>query len=226
MGRTDHETWAFIFLAIPSFENILSLQSQSSDSEISIGTELIPQTAAAINAGTVYYHLSIQYFDTNAPASSASIKSPSLRAGWISGELGTSDPMLRWDVNSVTQWNTTWEAGVWHNIAYAIDFAAGSVAFYHSTGADDLIITVPAVSLSASSNGEDFHVGVLELPRDEYTDTTDDIYFSGVYVERGDLTASVAGPDGAANVSHLLPLQRQQQLLRSYLTTARQHLRL
>ena len=76
------------------------------------------------------------------------------------------------------------------------NFSSGSVAFYHSTGSDPLTLTVPAVSVSASSNGEDWHLGVLELPVSGQADTTEDFYFSGVYVESGSLTTSVAGPGG------------------------------
>ncbi|TVY16044.1 hypothetical protein LARI1_G004922 [Lachnellula arida] len=169
-------------------------------------TELIPQTSAAINSGKVYYHFSLQRTDTNAPSEFrehqiAFFEShfTELKSGWQSGASGTSDPLLRWDVSSTTQWNTTWEAGVWHNVAYGIDFSAGSVEFYHSTGADDLVLAHSAVSVSASSDGKDWHLGVLELPRDGYADATEDIYFSGVYVESGDLTTSVSG--GAANSS-------------------------
>lgn len=142
-------------------------------------TELIPQTTAAIGSGIVYYHFSMQRTDTNAPSEFREHQIcffeshfTEMKAGWISGESGTSDALLRWDVSSSTEWNTTWEAGVWHNIAYGIDFDAGSVAFYHSTGADDLVLAVPAVSVSASSNGADWHLGVLELPRDGYTDVS------------------------------------------------------
>lgn len=76
------------------------------------------------------------------------------------------------------------------------DFSAGSVAFWHSTGSDDLTLTVPAVSVSASSNGEDWHLGVLELPVTGQAEATEDLYFSGVYVESGSLTTSAAGPGG------------------------------
>lgn len=76
------------------------------------------------------------------------------------------------------------------------DFSAGSVAFWHSTGSDPLTLTVPAVSVSASSNGEDWHLGVLELPVSGQADGTEDFYFSGVYIESGSLTTSVAGPGG------------------------------
>jgi hypothetical protein len=144
-------------------------------------TELIPQTSAAIGSGQVYYHFSMMRSDTNAPSEFrehqiAFFEShfTEMKAGWISGESATSDALLRWDVSSSTEWNTTWEAGVWHNIAYGIDFSAGTVAFYHSTGADDLVLTVPAVSCTASSNGADWHLGVLELARDGYTDADEE----------------------------------------------------
>jgi len=166
-------------------------------------TELIPQTTAPINSGSVYYHFSIMHSATNAPSLFKEHQIcffeshfTEMKAGWISGEPGTSDPLLRWDVNSVTQWNTTFTAGVWHNVAYEINFSSGSVAYWHSTGSDPLTLTVPAVSVSASSNGEDWHLGVLELPRTGYPDTNEDLYFSGVYVESGSLTTSVAGPGG------------------------------
>jgi hypothetical protein len=171
-------------------------------------TELIPQTDAAVNAGTVYYHFSMMRSDTNAPSEFrehqiAFFEShfTEMKSGWQSGASGTSDPLLRWNAASTTQWNTTWEARVWHNVAYEINFDAGTVAFYHSTGADDLALAHEAVTVSASSDGKDWHLGVLELPRDGYTDATEDIYFSGVYVESGDLTTSVAGPGGVAAVA-------------------------
>lgn len=43
-----------------------------------------------------------------------------MKAGWISGESGTSDTLLRWDVGGVSKWSVTWDADVWHNIAYEI----------------------------------------------------------------------------------------------------------
>lgn len=164
-------------------------------------TELIPQTTAAINAGTVYYHFSLMRMDANAPATTREHQMAffeshftEMKAGWILGEAGTTDAMLRWDVSSASQWNTTWAANEWHNVAYEIDFTTGTVGFWHSTGGDDLTQVVAPVSASASSNGADWHVGVLELPRDGYNDTTEDIYWSGVYIETGDITTSVSGP--------------------------------
>lgn len=167
-------------------------------------TELIPQTTAPINSGKVYYHFSIQKLSENAPSEFrehqiAFFEShfTELKSGWISGESATSNSALQWMVSGQSKWSVPWEADVWHNVAYGIDFAAGSVEFYHSTGADPLALVVEAVSVSTSSNGADWHLGVLELPRDGYADADEDIYFSGVYIESGDLTTSVAGPAAA-----------------------------
>jgi len=168
-------------------------------------TELIPQTTASINAGKVYYHFSIQKQEDNSPSEFrehqiAFFEShfTELKSGWISGQAGTSNPALQWFVSGQSKWSIPWEAGVWHNVAYGIDFDAGTVEFHHSTGSDPLSLVVDAVSTSTSSNGADWHLGVLELPRDGYADENEDIYFSGVYIESGDLTTEVSGPAGAA----------------------------
>lgn len=166
-------------------------------------TELIPQTTAAINKGKVYYHFSLMRSDTNPPAQTrehqiAFFEShfTELKGGWISGSAGTTDPLLRWCIGGTTQWSVDWEASVWHNVAYEIDFDAGTVGLWHSTGGDALVQTVAPMSASTSSNGADWHVGVLELPRDGYTDETEDLYWSGVYIESGTLTTTVSGPGG------------------------------
>lgn len=75
------------------------------------------------------------------------------------------------------------------------DFSANTVALWSSTGAAPLALTVAAVAVSTSSNGADFHVGVLELPNGD-ADTNEDFFFSGVYIENGSITTSVAGPGG------------------------------
>lgn len=74
-----------------------------------------------------------------------------MKYGLIDGEAGTSDPNLRWDIGGVSQWNMTWEAGVWHNIAYEIDFTGQTVGFWHSTGSDDLVQTIAPRAAAASS---------------------------------------------------------------------------
>ncbi|RDW60990.1 hypothetical protein BP6252_12373 [Coleophoma cylindrospora] len=165
-------------------------------------TELIPQTSAAIGSGKVWYHFSMMRSDVNPPSTFrehqiAFFEShfTEMKSG-ISTTGASSDSNLRWEVSSTSQWNTTWDAGVWHNVAYEIDFDANTVAFYHSTGANDLTLAVAAVSCTASSNGADWHLGVLEQPVTGQTDGTEDIYFSGVYIESGSLTTSVAGPGG------------------------------
>ncbi|KAI7652951.1 hypothetical protein KC318_g14569 [Hortaea werneckii] len=122
-----------------------------------------------------------------------------MKYGLISGEQGTVDKKLQWYASGESQWDVTFEAGVWHNIAYGIDFDAGTVAFYHSTGADDLELTVEDVSVDASSNGADWHLGVLRLQSGSAnSDGAEDWNFSGVYIESGDLTKSVSGPGGSS----------------------------
>ncbi|KAJ3579260.1 hypothetical protein NPX13_g1302 [Xylaria arbuscula] len=75
-----------------------------------------------------------------------------------------------------------------------VDFSRNTVGFWESEGANPLKQVVAPVSASTSSNGADWHLGVLELPRSGYSDTTEDFYFSGVYVESGTITTAVSGP--------------------------------
>ncbi|KAL1618307.1 hypothetical protein SLS54_007284 [Diplodia seriata] len=170
-------------------------------------TELIPQTTAAINEGTVYYHFSMMRKEENAPNAAHEHQVnffeshfTEMKYGLISGESGTQDTALQWFANSESQWNVTFDAGVWHNVAYEIDFDAGSVTFWHSTGADALTKTAGPVSVSASSNGADWHLGVLRL--DGNTDATaEDWYFSGVYIESGDLTKEIGSGSTSSSSS-------------------------
>ncbi|RDL37581.1 Cellulose-binding protein [Venustampulla echinocandica] len=167
-------------------------------------TELIPQTKAAIASGKLFYHFSIKRSNTNAPSiyrehqicffESHFVE---LKSGWISGASGNSDTNLRFYVGGQSKWNTVWDADVWHNVAYEIDFSGNKVGFWHSTGSDPLVQTVAPVSASTSSNGQDWHLGVLELPVSGRSDSDEDFYFSGVYIESGSITTSVAGPGGA-----------------------------
>ena len=121
-------------------------------------TELIPQTAAAINKGHVVYHFSMKRADVNAPSTALEHQVcffeshfTEMKYGLISGEQGTSDTNLRWEVGMQSQWNTTWAADVWHNIAYDIDFDKQTVGFWHSTGSDELKQVVEPKAASASS---------------------------------------------------------------------------
>jgi hypothetical protein len=167
-------------------------------------TELIPQTSKPIASGKVFYHFSIKREDKNAPALTrehqiAFFEShfTELKSGWLSGSPGVEDTALRWMVGGQTKWSTVWEAGVWHNVAYEIDFSANTVGFWHSTGSAALERIVAPVGASTSSNGADWHLGVLELPRSGYSDANEDFFFSGVYIENGSITTSVSGPGGA-----------------------------
>ena len=90
-------------------------------------TELIPQTTAAINKGKVYYHFSMMRQSTNPPSPNLEHQVcffeshfTEMKYGLLSSESGTLDTNLRWMVNQVSQWSTTFDPGVWHNIAYEI----------------------------------------------------------------------------------------------------------
>ncbi|KAK1769236.1 hypothetical protein QBC33DRAFT_513464 [Phialemonium atrogriseum] len=164
-------------------------------------TELIPQTTAAIASGKVFYHFSIMRKDTNAPSQNREHQIcffeshfTELKYGWISGEQGTSNPNLQWMTSQQSHWKVEWKPDVWHNVAYEIDFSGNKVGFWHSEGGDPLTQVVAPVSASTSSNGADWHLGVLELPRDGQSDSNEDFYFSGVYIESGSITTAVSGP--------------------------------
>lgn len=171
-------------------------------------TELIPQAsdASALTAGVLFYHFSLKREDTNSPSVArehqiAFFEShfTELKYGLASGASGSGDNTLRWMANSAEQWNVTMEAGVWHNCAYEIDFDANTVGFWYSTGGDELTQVVSPVSASVSSNGADWHVGVLELPVDGVADATEDLYFSGVYIESGDITTQFSGSSSSGS---------------------------
>jgi hypothetical protein len=75
------------------------------------------------------------------------------------------------------------------------NFSSNQISFWHSTGADPLVKTAGPFSGSTSSNGADWHLGVLRLPRSGNDGTgAEDWYFSGTYIESGTLTTSVASP--------------------------------
>ncbi|KAF3107448.1 hypothetical protein TWF569_007933 [Orbilia oligospora] len=163
-------------------------------------TELIPQTSAGINQGRVYYHFSVKRTNTNAPRADLEHQVnffeshfTELKYGLLSGASGSSDPTLKWCVSGQTKWSVTFDADVWHNVAYDIDFSANQVSFWHSTGSDPLVLTAGPFSVSTSSNGADWHLGVLRLPMNSDLQSSDveDWYFSGVYVESGSLNTQI-----------------------------------
>jgi hypothetical protein len=90
-------------------------------------TELIPQTKAAINKGTVYYHFSIKRSTTNVPSATNEHQIcffeshfTELKYGWVNGESGTSNTNLQWMVGGQSKWKVELVADVWHNVAYEI----------------------------------------------------------------------------------------------------------
>lgn len=160
-------------------------------------TELIPQTKNKINEGLVYYHFSVQHTSKNAPNAADEHQVAFFESHFTEMKFGGSlGNKLAWYANGQSQWSVDFKADVWHNIVYAIDFAKGSVTFYHSTGGNKLVKTAGPVSVSASSNGQDWHLGVLKLPGSGAA-KREDWRFSGVYIEKGALTTSVSGPGGA-----------------------------
>ena len=190
------------------------------NSDNMLRTELIPQTSAPINQGKAYYHFSMQHTGLHPPSPYEEHQVcffeshfTEMKYGLISGEQGTEDKKLQWMVNGVSHWSTVFRpselksidassivsfassTGIWHNIAYGIDFDSGSVTFYHSTGGKSLSKVAGPIAVSASSNGADWHLGVLRLPSStgRTNSAPEDWHFSGVYIESGGLTTSVSG---------------------------------
>ena len=121
-------------------------------------TELIPQSNAAINKGKVYYHFSVKRAGTNAPDAALEHQVcffeshfTELKYGKASGQQGAGDDQLHWAVGGQPQWNATFGEGVWHNVAYEIDFDAKTVGLWHSTGADALRQAVKGQTAATSS---------------------------------------------------------------------------
>lgn len=161
-------------------------------------TELIPQTTAAINKGKLFYHFSIKTTDKNAPTATNEHQLAFFESHFTELKYGgAANNKLQWHVGGVSQWAADLVADEWHNVAYEIDFDAGAVTFWHSTGSSALAKTAGPVKASTSSNGADWHVGVLRLPGSNDAPGAEDWFFSGVYIESGELTTAI-GAGGAA----------------------------
>ncbi|KAH7088921.1 hypothetical protein FB567DRAFT_321080 [Paraphoma chrysanthemicola] len=165
-------------------------------------TELIPQTSAAINKGKVYYHFSIKTSAENAPTTTNEHQVAFFESHFTElkyGGQGSANTKLQWHVGGVSKWDVELVADEWHNVAYEIDFDAGFVTFWHSTGSSALTKTAGPFTASTSSNGADWHLGVLRLPGNNDAAGAEDWYFSGVYIESGELTTSVNTAGGSAD---------------------------
>ncbi|TPR02096.1 hypothetical protein CAN33_0042595 [Aspergillus niger] len=165
-------------------------------------TELIPQmspssSASDLGSGHLYYHFSLSASSTNPPSSSSEHQIAFFESHFT--ELQYQDNTLKWNAGGDTHYSVELETGKWYNFAYDIDFDNQKVGLWASNGSDALTEVVSPVSASASSNGEDFHVGVLSLTGDG----TEDWFWSGVYIEKGDLTKSIG--DGSSSESSSNP---------------------
>ncbi|KEQ83197.1 hypothetical protein M438DRAFT_43453 [Aureobasidium pullulans EXF-150] len=158
-------------------------------------TELIPSTKAAINKGKKFYHFSLKRAAENAPDATAEHQVAFFESHFTELKYGVdgSDGKLQWMTDGKSQFDMDFDADVWHNVAYGIDFDAKTVEFYHSTGADELVSKAGPLSAAVASDGADWHVGVLK-----FSQTKEDWFFSSVYIEDGELTTSVSGPGGDA----------------------------
>jgi hypothetical protein len=165
-------------------------------------TELIPQTSAAINKGKKTYHFSVKTAAENAPVAANEHQIAFFESHFTELKYGGSSKSLSWCVNGVSKWDTPLVADEWHNVAYEIDFDAGQVTFWHSTGSAALEKIAGPEKVSAQSNGADWHVGVLRLPGSNDGTGAEDWFFSGVFVEDGDVTKEIgAGGQGSKPVA-------------------------
>ncbi|KAI4733941.1 hypothetical protein E4T50_15511 [Aureobasidium sp. EXF-12298] len=158
-------------------------------------TELIPSTKAAINKGKKYYHFSLKRGTENAPDTTAEHQVAFFESHFTELKYGVdgSNGKLQWMTDGKSAFDMDFSANEWHNVAYGIDFDASTVEFFHSTGGDKLVSKAGPLKASVSSNGADWHVGVLKFSK-----TKEDWFFSSVYIEDGELTTSVGGAAGGA----------------------------
>ncbi|XP_014553878.1 glycoside hydrolase family 131 protein [Bipolaris victoriae FI3] len=164
-------------------------------------TELIPQTKAAINQGKKFYHFSIKTSTENKPTATNEHQIAFFESHFTElkyGASGSANTKLQWHVGGVSKWDVELKPDEWHNVAYEIDFSGGSVTFWHSTGSDDLKKTAGPFTASTQSNGADFHIGTLRLPGAADAAGAEDWFFSGVYIEDGELTTKIGDGSAAA----------------------------
>ncbi|KAE8359013.1 hypothetical protein BDV27DRAFT_163055, partial [Aspergillus caelatus] len=108
-------------------------------------------------------------------------------------KYGGDEKTLRWLADGKSQWSTDLVAGTWYNFAYEIDFSAKTVGLWTSTGAEALKKVVEPVSAATQTDSKDWHVGELRLDNGQ-KGGKEDWFWSGVYIEKGEITAAIAGP--------------------------------
>jgi hypothetical protein len=177
----------------------LTVDSTSSwHNQTMMRTELIPSTKAPINKGKKYYHFSLKHEPLNSPDPTAEHQIAFFESHFTElkyGVSGSDTRKLQWMIDGKPQCSFDFKAGVWQNVAYGIDFEAKSVEFWHSVGGDALVRKVGPVDASVFSDGADWHVGILK-----FSQTKEDWYFDGVYIEEGEISTAIGAGAGAGAV--------------------------
>ncbi|KAI0755184.1 hypothetical protein C8Q80DRAFT_1266672 [Daedaleopsis nitida] len=147
--------------------------------------ELIPQTTANLGTGNLFYHFSISRSDTNPPDSTLEHQIMFFESHFteLKYGVGPNATNLEWHVGGQPQWGTPLTAGTWFNFAYDIDFSAGTVGLWASTGSAPLTKVANNIKASTSTNSEDFH----------------DWFVSGVFIENGPITTTIGSGSSAPN---------------------------
>lgn len=204
----------------------LSIDNTSSwNGQYMMRTELIPfSTTAQINESKVFYHFSLSHTNVNPPSITEEHQicffeshfmelkyGPIASSSSSNNTTNTTTPapktssLLHFLTSSTTShWNTTLLPGIWHNIAYGIDFNSRTVSFYHSIGGEDLKLIVDAIPAETYSDGKDWHLGVLRLPEGggpegKRSGVREDWRFSGVWIEEGEITTRIGGGVGGSS---------------------------
>ncbi|PLB51045.1 hypothetical protein P170DRAFT_355312 [Aspergillus steynii IBT 23096] len=156
-------------------------------------SELIPQTTADLGSGHLFYHFSLQTREKNAPAAGLEHQIAFFESHFTELQYGGDEKTLRWMADGKSHWSTDLEPGTWYNFAYEIDFDAQTVGLWASDGSAALTQVVKPVSASAQTNSQDWHVGELRLDNGQ-KGGAEDWYWSGIYIEKGEITKVVSGP--------------------------------
>ncbi|KAJ7863035.1 carbohydrate-binding module family 1 protein, partial [Mycena olivaceomarginata] len=155
-------------------------------------SELIPQTAPnsgnVLGTGNLFYHFSIAHPSTNLPDSTLEHQICFFESHFTELKYGVApNPThLTWMIQGVGHWDIPFDANTWFNFAYDINFSAGTVGLWASTGSNPLVKVVQNIATSTSTNSADWHLGVLRLINGG----------GGVYIENGPITTSVGTGTG------------------------------
>ncbi|KAL4920745.1 hypothetical protein BDW62DRAFT_198629 [Aspergillus aurantiobrunneus] len=155
-------------------------------------SELIPQVEGEtdLGEGTAYYHFELSVTEANFPDAALEHQVAFFESHFTELKYGNADSDLTWYAGGSSHWSTPLEAGVWYNFAYGIDFVAGTVSLYASTGGEKLELVAGPVAANAETNSADWHVGVLRLDNGA-EGGAEDWLWSGVFVEGGEIALQV-----------------------------------